>query len=157
MDEAPGKTVAFAATAMPQERSHAADDLKVAQRIRDKEKEWEAVLDDENASEPEKAEALRKLEELAGFQRRHAMRSKSSADNLVRAVRLAINRLHENLAEAVDAHGQPHPVLRPFGEHLAKYLIGPSARYNGRMGARTRAGVAGRFTYEPPAGVRWLD
>ena len=76
---------------------------------------------------------------------------------MVRAVRLAINRLHENLAEAVDANGQPHPVLRPFGEHLAKHLIGPSARYNGRMGARTRAGVAGRFTYEPPAGVRWSD
>ena len=61
-----------------------------------------------------------------------------SADKLVRAVRLAINRLHENLAEAVDAHGRPHPVLRPFGEHLAKDLIGPLARYNGRMGARTR-------------------
>jgi len=31
---------------------------------------------------------------------------------LVRAVRLAINRLHENLAEAVDANSQRHPVLR---------------------------------------------
>jgi hypothetical protein len=142
---------------MPQERGHAIDDLTVAQRIRDKEKEWEAVLDDENASEPEKAEALRKLEELAEFQRSHAMRSKSSADNLVRAIRLAINRLHENLAKAVNANGKPHPVLRPFADHLAKHLITPSARFNGRMGARTRAGVAGRFTYEPPEGVTWAD
>ena len=157
VDEATGKTVAFAATAMPQERSHAADDLKIAQRIRQKEKEWEAVLDTDSASEPEKAEALRKLEELAEFQRTHAMSSKGNADKLVRAVRLAITRFHSHLAAATDSHGQPHPVLRAFAEHLAKHLITPSARFNGRMGSRTRAGVAGRFTYEPPEGVMWSD
>lgn len=99
-------------------------------------------MDDDGASEPEKAEALRKLEELAEFLRHHALRSKGNAEKLVRAVRLAITRLQANLAKATDGKGQPHPVLRPFADHQAKYLIGPSARYNGRMGARTRAGVA---------------
>ena len=40
-------------------------------------------------------------------------------------------------------------------DHLAKQLITPSARFTGRMGTRTRAGVAGRSTYEPPPGVLW--
>lgn len=155
VDETTGKAVALDSGAMPQERSHAPDDLEVAKRIQAKEREWEAILDDEDASEPEKAEALRNLEELAAFQQRHAMRSRGNAEKLVRAVRAAITRLHANLAKATDGKGQPHPVLRPFADHLAKYLITPSARFNGRMGARTRAGVAGRFTYEPPHGVKW--
>jgi hypothetical protein len=117
--------------------------------------EWEAVLDDPDATEREKAEALGMLEELAAFQRQHAMRSKGNAERLVRAVRLAITRLHGNLAAATDAAGQPHPVLRPFSDHLTKHLIAPSARFTGRVGSRARAGVAGRFTYEPPRGVLW--
>jgi hypothetical protein len=155
VDETTGKQVAFAADAMPQERTHAADDLLVARRVLAAEREWEAVLDDDDATEPEKAEALSKLEELADFQRRHAMRSRGNAERLVRAVRVAITRLHANLAKATDTKGRPHPVLRPFADHLTKHLITPSARYNGRMGARTRAGVAGRFTYEPPKEVKW--
>ncbi len=85
------------------------------------------------------------------------MRSETSAENQVRAVRLAISRLHKHLAAATNGDCQPHPVLRPFADHLAKHLITPSAMFNGRMGARTHAGVAGRFTYEPPAGVLWSD
>jgi hypothetical protein len=68
---------------------------------------------------------------------------------------VAITRLNAHLAKAADGKGQPHPVLRPFADHLANYLITPSARFNGRMGVRTRAGVAGRFTYEPPPGAAW--
>ncbi len=64
VDETTGKAVALDAGAMPQERSHAPDDLEVARRIQAKEREWEAILDDEDATEPEKAEALQKLEEL---------------------------------------------------------------------------------------------
>lgn len=155
VDETTGKAVALDAGAMPQERSHAPDDLEVARRIEAKEREWEAILDDQDATEPEKAEALRHLTELAEFQRQNAMRSRGNAERLVRAVRVAITRLHANLANATDGKGQPHPVLRPFADHLARHLITPSARFSGRMGARTRAGVAGRFTYEPPEGVEW--
>ena len=155
VDEATGKAVAFDATAMPQERSHAADDLEVARRIQAQEKEWEAVLDDDDATEPEKAEALGNWRNSPSSSGTHAMRSKGNAEKLVRAVRLAITRFHANWPRPPTRKGQPHPVLRPFADHLAKHLITPSARFNGRMGARTRAGVAGRFTYEPPPGVAW--
>jgi len=70
------------------------------------------------------AEGFRR-EELAVFQKKHPMRSETSAENLVRAVRLAISRLHNHLAAATDGDCQPHPVLRPFADHLAKHLITP--------------------------------
>lgn len=89
--------------------------------------------------------------QLAEFQTRHARRSKSNAENLVRAVRRAITRLHAHLAGAKAKDGTPHPVLRAFAAHLAKYLLTPSARYSGKVAAKARSGLAGRFTYEPPA------
>jgi hypothetical protein len=95
----------------------------------------EAVLDDDEATEPEKAEALAELEQVYEFQKKHAMRSRGNAEKLVRAVRVAITRFHKHLEAATDGKAQPHPVLRPFADHLAKYLITPSARFNGRMGA----------------------
>ena len=157
VDERTGKTVEFQSGAMPQERSHALDQREAARRLYKKQQELEAILDNDDTSEPEKAEPLAELEEVYAFQKKHAGGTKGNLENLVRSVRLAIKRLHQRLADAKDANGQPHPVLRPFADHLAKHLITPSARYNGRMGARTRAGVAGRFTYEPPEGVHWGD
>ena len=70
------------------------------------------------------AESFRR-EKLAVFQQKHAMRSETSAENQVRAVRLAISRLHKHLAAATDGNGQPHPVLRPFADHVAKHFINP--------------------------------
>jgi len=147
--------VAFDAAARPQERNHGLDDIEAARRLRKKQTELEAVLDDEDATEPERAEALAELERVYEFQKKHAMRSKGNADNLVRAVRRAITRFHERVASATHGQGQAHLVLRPFADHLAKHLMAPSTRYNGRMGARTRANVAGRFPYEPPPGTLW--
>jgi hypothetical protein len=157
VDQTNGKAVPIASTARPQERSHSLDDLEAARRLHKKQQELEAVLDDDDATEPEKAEALAELEQIYEFQKTHALRSRGNAEKLVRAVRAAITRFHKHLAAATDGKGQPHPVLRPFADHLTRHLITPSARYNGRMGARTRAGIAGRFTYEPPPGVRWSD
>jgi hypothetical protein len=51
-------------TARPQERSHALDDLEVGRRLYEKQQELEAVLDDDNVTEPEKAEALAESEQL---------------------------------------------------------------------------------------------
>jgi hypothetical protein len=77
------------------------------------------------------------------------------ANKAVWRVRKAINRLHEELAVAKDEQNEPHPVLRKFAEHLRKYLLVPSARFTKSRTSRTKAGVAGTFTYEPPAGVVW--
>lgn len=153
VDETTAKTVPLAATARPRERSHSLDDLEAARRLHKKQQELEAVLDDDDATEPEKAEALAELEAVYEFQKKHAMRSRGNAEKRVRAVRTPITRFHKHLTAVTGGNGQPHPVLRPFADHLAKPLITPSARFNGRMGARAR--VAGRFTYEPPPGLEW--
>jgi hypothetical protein len=63
-------------------------------RLHEKQQELEAVLDDDDATEPKKNEALHELGELAAFQRRHAMRSRGNAERLVRTVRVAVTRLH---------------------------------------------------------------
>ena len=152
-----GKTLQIEAGDRPMERSHSLDDAVVAKRIKAEEKKWEAVLDDEDATEPEKSEAQRKLIELEEFQNKHSSRSQSSAEKLVRAVRAAITRLHDQLAKARDEHKKPHPVLNAFAEHIAKYIITPSSRYTGRIHSGARAGLAGRFTYEPPDGVEWTS
>jgi hypothetical protein len=45
--------------------------------------------------------------------------------------------------------------MRAFATHLQEYLLKPSARFNAGARVGGRAGLAGRFTYEPPAGVVW--
>jgi hypothetical protein len=152
-----GQPIQVQVGARTQDRSHSLDDAVVAQRIRAKEQEWEAVLDDPDATEPEKAEAERYLVELHEFQKKNSSRSRSSADKLVRAVRANITRLHAQLAKATDEHRKPHQVLRAFAEHIAKYIIAPSARYSGSVRSTARSGLAGRFTYEPPPGVNWSE
>src|SRR5436190_1716046 len=120
-----------------------------------KEKELEAILDSEDESEPVKAEALRELEAIAEFQRRHARRSKDTAQQIAEAVRLAIRRLHRRLSQATDSRGDPHPVLRPFAQHLEKYILVPSARYSGHGSASSKSVPPGCLTYEPPPGLSW--
>lgn len=154
-DQITGEAVPLDRHARIQERSLGLEALESTRAILKEEQKWEAVLDDGRSTEPERAEALRNLEELAEFQRRYAGRTNSNADNLVRAVRRAITRFYENLAGALDKDGKPHPVLTPFAEHLHEHLLKPSARFSGRYRSRSRAGVAGCFTYEPPPGVTW--
>lgn len=154
-DQTTGETVPLDRHARIQERSLGLDALESAKAVWKAQQKWEAVLDDEHATEPEQAEALRKLEEIAQFQRRYAEHSKSNADNLVRAVRRAITRFYDGALQALDKDGKPHPVLTPFAEHLHEHLLKPSARFSGRYRSRSRTGVAGCFTYEPPPGVTW--
>ena len=85
--------------------------------------------------------------------RKNPWRSRDCAQKCVRAIAMAIKRLHCNLARAVDAEGKPHPILQDFARHLWKHLIVPSGRGGGQGGVRGFAG--GCFTYEPPPGVLW--
>lgn len=154
-DQLTGEAVPLDRHARIQERSLGLEALESAKAVRKEQQKWEAILDDEHATEPERAEAYQKLEEIYDFQRRYTGPSKSNADNLVRAVRRAITRFYDGLAHALDKDGNPHPVLGPFAEHLHEHLIKPSNRFSGRYRSRSRAGVAGSFTYEPPPGVTW--
>jgi hypothetical protein len=152
---ATGRAAPLPSHARLQERSLALDDAQSLRAVLRRERELEALLEDESPSEPEKAEALRELEALAQFQRQHGHRSRDAAARAVATVRKALQRLQAHLRQALDPQGAPHPVLRPFAEHLERYLLLPSARYVGRGGHYPRHGPAGGFTYEPPPGVKW--
>jgi len=152
-----GKASALESHARLQERSLSLDDAQAMRALFRKEKELEAILDDENESEPVKQEALRELEAIAEFQRQHGRRTQDNAQRAVRAVRTAITRFHQHLLTSLDLKGNPHPVLRPFAAHLEKHLIIPSARYCGPAGTRARGPLAGSFTYEPPPGITWAS
>ncbi len=128
------------------------DDAETLEAMRSARRKCEAVIDDDEASEVEREEARRELEEIEAWARKHLRGTEGNEQRQVRAVRQAIRRLLEWLA------GNGDPVLVAFGEHLERYLWRPSGRAAGggwRRGARVRAGLAGRFTYEPPEGVEW--
>src|SRR5208282_798520 len=138
-----------------QQRNLGLDDAEAVRNLRRRERQIEAVLDDELEIEPVKAVALRELEEIAEFLRKNPWRSKDCAQKCVCAVARAIRRLHGHLARAVDAEDKPHPVLQGFARHLHEHLLVPSGRGGGHGGARGVAAPAGCFTYEPPRGVVW--
>ncbi len=156
-DPKTGKGTTVESHARIQERSLALDDAQTLRVIHRKEKELEAILDDENESEPVKQEALRELEAITEFQRHHAGRTKDGAQRAAESVRKAIKRFHFRLTKAVDAKGKPHAVLRAFANHLETHLLIPSSRYSGRGNARARSGLAGCFIYEPARGVFWTS
>jgi len=119
-----------------QQRSLGLDDAAAVRALWRKQRELERVLEDDDAIEPVKAEALRELEEVTEFLRKSSWRSRGGAERCVEAVGKAIRRLYRHLCGAVDGAGMPHPVLQGFGRHLHEYLLIPSCR---------RAGVSPHF------------
>jgi len=154
-DPTNGQAVPVAREATVQEYDLGLDDAKAAAALRRKQRELEALLDDPAQCEVAKAEAVRELEQIYRYQQEDPGRLDRTAKKCVRTVRMAIRRFHQHLAASLTASGKPHPVSRAFAQHLEEFLLVPSARFSGRRGARARVGIAGRFTYEPPPGVRW--
>ena len=138
-----------------QQRSLGLDDAAAVRALWRRQRELERVLEDDNAIEPVKAEALRELEEVTEFLRKSPWRSRGGAERCVRAVTAAIKRLQAHLASAMDAEGQPHPVLQALARHLREYLLTPSGRGGDHRKARALSPFAGCYTYEPPPGVVW--
>ena len=138
-----------------QQRSLGLDDAETIRRLRRQQRKLEAVLEDQREIEPVKAEARREWEEIADFLRQNSWRSRDSAQKCVRAVSMAIQRLHTHLARARDAEGRPHPVLQAFARHLYEHLLFPSGRGRRPGGMRVAGALAGCFTYEPPLDVVW--
>jgi hypothetical protein len=138
-----------------QQRYLGLDEAEAVRNLRRRERELEAVLDDDEEIEPVKAEALRELEAIAAFMRKHPWRSRDCVQKCARAVGLAIRCLHARLAGALDTNGKPHLVLQAFARHLNEHLLIPSD--GGGIPGRFRVGAAlpGWFTYEPPQGVVW--
>ncbi len=150
-----GETMILACDAIFEQRNFALDDADSIRPLRRKQLELEAILDNEHASEPVKAEVQRELAEIYAWQKRKEAVIRDDAQKAVRTVRMAIHRFHGHLENALDPRGNPHPVLRPFAAYLKECLLIPTARYCKPGGATTSARVAGRFTYEPPSGVKW--
>ncbi|HEV2394498.1 MAG TPA: hypothetical protein VG146_19280 [Verrucomicrobiae bacterium] len=155
VDPTTGKAAPLQSRARIQERSLSLDDAQAMRAIFKKEKELEAILDSEDESEPVKAEALRELEAISEFQRRHASRSQDSARRVNDGVRKAIKRLERHLSTALDQNGTPHPVLYPFALHLQKYILTPSSQHPGSAARPGKPTSAAPLTYEPPRGTQW--
>jgi hypothetical protein len=157
IDPATGKPVTLQSGARLQERSLALDDAQAMRALYRKQKQLEAILDDDSESEPVKTEALRELEQIYEFQQQHAGRSKDTARGAAKAVRAAIQRLHTHISLASDTKSRLQPVLTAFATHLQRHILIPSARYSGHGGPHARAGSAGSFTYEQPPRTHWLS
>jgi hypothetical protein len=154
-DPMSGRLVPIAHNATMQERSLGLDEAEAVRNLRRKQRELEALLEDEDQIEPVKAEAERGLEAIYQLQKHNAPRIRTSAEKAADAVGKAIKRLYRHLANSLDTHGNPHTVLRSFAEHLKQYLLVPSGRCGGPGGLRTGENFGGCFVYRPPAGVRW--
>lgn len=146
-DPTTGKVAPLLSGARLQERSLALDDRESMHRLYKKQKELEAILDSNDATEPEKAEALRELEDLYQFQRQHSRATVDSAKRAVWAVRNSIRRLQKALQAAVDANGNPHQAIHRFAEHLKSTIIIPSSLQ--------APAHPGNFIYLPTQGVLW--
>ncbi len=133
-----------------QQRNVALDDAETAQAMREARRKCLAVMEDPGATELERQEAGAELEAVEAWARQHLRGTEGNDQRQVRAIRQALRRLLVRLS------GSRDPVLREFGEHLERYLWAPSGRGCSCRRTRVRAGLAGRFTYEPPEGVRWL-
>ena len=154
-DPITGRRVTVDDDARLQEQSLAIEEAESAAALRRKQLQLEAILDDEDTLEPEREEVTRELLAIYNFQKSNPRKTTDAAQKAVRSVRMAIKRFHSNLANSVDAYGQPDRVLRAFADHLHKHLIVPSSRFSHPQGNFARTGIAGCFTYEPPPGVVW--
>ena len=140
-----------------QEGSLAGDGEAGKKAIKQEMHECMAVIHDPAACEAEKNEARQELDKLEQSLKVVGQAPASGAEKQVRAVRRAIERFISSLRTARDRSKEAQQALRAFGEHLHQYLWVPSSRYGGSRRARVRSGMAGKFVYERPAGVRWSE
>ena len=133
------------------QRNLAADDEESFEGKRKAQRECQQVIDDPDSNEAEKQEARAEIERIEEWARRRLRGTEGGEQKQVRAIRQAIRRVLENLERSKDK------VWRLFGEHLDRHLWKPSGRSRGGRSSRMRAGLAGRFVYEPPDGVKWSE
>ena len=146
---------AFGDAVIEDQRNLGMDDAERAQEMAAARHRCQAVIEDDGASEVERREARAELEEIQDWALKHMRGTEGNEQRQVRAIRQNIRRLVERLQTARNEHGEPDKVLRAFGEHLERHLLLPSSRGRDGRASRVRSALAGRFTYEPPAGVKW--
>ncbi len=125
--------------------------------LRQREEQLQAIIEDEDQIDPVKEEAIRELKEIYEWQNKNPWRTRDNAQRCVRAVTMAIKRLHKRLAQATIMHGRPDPVLRAFADHIHRYILVPSGR--GGIHGGVRHGIpssGGCFMYQGPLDMTWL-
>ena len=139
-----------------QQRSLGLDDAESLGFLRQHEEKLHAIVDDEHQIGPVKEEAIRELREIYEFMNKNPWRTRDNAQRCVRAVTMAIKRLHKNLAQATTLHRCPDLAVRAFADHIYHHIMVPSGRAGNHGGARRWLRIPGGcFTYDPPSGVHW--
>ena len=145
---------AFGDAVIEDQRNLGMDDTERAQEMAAARRRCQAVIEDDGASEVERQEARAELEGIEDWARKYMRGTEGNEQRQIRAIRQNIRRLLDRLAAARDGYGEADEVLRAFGAHLDQYLWRASGGGTGGRTSRVRAGLAGRFTYEPPLGVK---
>ena len=151
-----GGSVLPEAGSIVEERPDRIGDSRILRDLRRQHAEWQAILDNEQASEIERAEAQQEVEQNEKFQLQYLGRFQNTADKAARAVRKSICRFRDGLRAPPPGQSVAHPLLVRFAEHIEKHLILPSQRFSGRRARMARAELAGCLIYEPPPGVVWV-
>ena len=121
--------------------------------LKDKLRDLKAAREDERLPESERSEAAEELEKLLKGVAKVRQRG-GQAGRAAERVRKALRRFIDELKVAERRRGEPHPILRGFGQHLEECLYLPSVGGKNRVGA---VGKPGCFTYLRPNGVVWRD
>ncbi len=137
------------------QRNLSADDKDTLAAMKKSRQEYQAVLDDDDASDVEKKEATAELTKIDAWAKKHARGTEASEQKQARAIRAAIRRFLEKLEKAEYEGGEPEDILRGFAQHLDRHLVKPSAVGSTSRNSRIQSGMAGKFHYQPPKGVKW--
>ena len=137
------------------QRNLSADDKDTLAAMKKSRQEYQTVLDDDDASHVEKKEATTELAKIDAWAKKHARGTEASEQKQSRAIRAAIRRFLEKLEKAEYEGGEPEDILRGFGQHLERHLVKPSSVGNTSRKSRVQSGMAGKFHYDPPKGLRW--
>ena len=139
-----------------EERPDRIGDSRILRDLRREHAELQATLDNEQASEIERAEAQQEVEQNEKLQHEYLGRFQDTAEKAARAVRKSIYRFRDGLRAPPRGQSVAHPVLVRFADHIEKHLIIPSQRFSGCRARIARAELAGCLIYEPPPGVVWV-
>ena len=157
IDPVTGKRITLSKTARIQERNLSIDDRENIRRIWKIRHDWQAISNDESATEMERTEAREEVAAIDTVLNSMAFRNKSNAAKDYDRIRQAITRLRKNLDAKTTKDGRKDPAYAALSEHIRLYLVESSRRYSGTRTSRTRAGTAQTFIYERPDDVIWSD
>jgi hypothetical protein len=139
-DPATGRRVPVLSHSRIQERGLALDDACAMRAALRKQAQLEAYVEDEDNTDPEKAEAYNDLLALYEFEKKKGPRVRDAAAKASDAVGKAIKRLHARLAKAANANGSSNQTLRLFADHIRQHILVPSGRTGNHGGFRMGCG-----------------